>query len=383
MEQFWIAPTQLFDGANIVAGQAVRIAGGIVTEVTNVSALPPENMRQIQGCLTPGFVDLQVNGGGGILLNTTPTPDGIAKIAAAHRAFGTVAIMPTVITDAPDVLDRAADAAIAAKDGAGIVGLHIEGPHISQARRGTHNAGHIRPMDTRTLDVVARLRRHGIAVMITVAPESTTNAQITQLAQMGAVVSLGHTGVTADVIEAAIAAGAGCATHLFNAMSPMESREPGTVGAVINSHIPSGIICDGFHVDDRMIRLALRARPKDDLMFLVSDAMATVGGPDQFDLYGEHVRLVDGRLLNTEGNLAGAHITQAEGVARLVQHIGATLDTALRMAVTIPSRVVGQPHLADIIGRPLRDILVLSPDLQSNTTLAALHADLIAIDAAE
>ena len=383
MEQFWIAPTQLFDGANIVAGQAVRIAGGIVTEVTNVSALPPENMRQIQGCLTPGFVDLQVNGGGGILLSTTPTPDGIAKIAAAHRAFGTVAIMPTVITDAPDVLDRAADAAIAAKDGAGIVGLHIEGPHISQARRGTHNAGHIRPMDTRTLDVVARLRRHGIAVMITVAPESTTNAQITQLAQMGAVVSLGHTGVTADVIEAAIAAGAGCATHLFNAMSPMESREPGTVGAVINSHIPSGIICDGFHVDDRMIRLALRARPKDDLMFLVSDAMATVGGPDQFDLYGEHVRLVDGRLLNTEGNLAGAHITQAEGVARLVQHIGATLDTALRMAVTIPSRVVGQPHLADIIGRPLRDILVLSPDLQSNTTLAALHADLIAIDAAE
>jgi N-acetylglucosamine-6-phosphate deacetylase len=229
-------------------------------------------------------------------------------------------------------------------------------------------------MDARTMDAVARLRSNDIAVMITVAPESTNNEQISALSQMGATVSIGHTGASADEIEATIAAGANCATHLFNAMSPMAGREPGTVGAVINSDIPSGIICDGFHVDDRMIKLALRARPADDLMFMVSDAMATVGGPDQFDLYGQHVRLVDGRLLNTEGNLAGAHFTQIEGVARLVHHIGVSLDLALRMAITIPARVVAQPELAQIVGRPLRDILMLAPDLTGAQTLADMMA---------
>jgi N-acetylglucosamine-6-phosphate deacetylase len=238
-------------------------------------------------------------------------------------------------------------------------------------------------MDARTMDAVTRLRSNDIAVMITVAPESTNNEQISALSQMGATVSIGHTGASADEIEAAIAAGANCATHLFNAMSPMASREPGTVGAVINSDIHSGIICDGFHVDDRMIKLALRARPADDLMFMVSDAMATVGGPDQFDLYGQHVRLVDGRLLNTEGNLAGAHFTQIEGVARLVHHIGASLDLALRMAITIPARVVAQPELAQIIGRPLRDILVLAPDLAGAQTLADVQANMMTHDAAE
>ena len=150
----------------------------------------------------------------------------------------------------------AADAAVAAKGDDGIIGLHIEGPHISVARRGTHNASHIRPMDDRTLNVVAGLRRHDIAVMITVAPEATTHDQIAALAQMGAVVSIGHTDATCEDTQAAISAGASCATHLFNAMSPMVGRAPGAVGAVINSHLWSGIICDGFHVDDRMITVS-------------------------------------------------------------------------------------------------------------------------------
>jgi len=244
-----------------------------------------------------------VNGGGGVLLNTTPTRGGMADIAAAHRRFGTVAVMPTVITDQPEVLERAVEAAIAAKGDDGIIGLHIEGPHISIARRGTHSAKYIRPMDDRTLAAVARMRDHGIAAMMTVAPEAITPEQIATLRQMGAVVALGHTDCTAEDVEAAIGAGARCATHLFNAMSPMTSRAPGAVGAVINSNLWAGIICDGHHVDDRMIGMALRARPDDDLMFLVSDAMATVGGPAQFDLYGETVSLDGGRLVNAEGNL--------------------------------------------------------------------------------
>ena len=365
MTDCWVAPESLFDGQNIVYGQAVRIVDGQITEI----AKTPDSAVRIKGCLTPGFVDLQVNGGGGVMLNTTPTRGGMADIAAAHRIFGTVAVMPTVITDHWAVLDQAVEAAIAAKGDDGIIGLHIEGPHISVARRGTHNAIHVRPMDDRTLNVVEALRRHDIAVMITIAPEAITHDQIAALVRMGAVVSIGHTDATCEDTEAAISAGASCATHLFNAMSPMVGREPGVVGAVINSHVWSGIICDGFHVDDRMIKLALRARPEDDLMFLVSDAMATVGGPALFDLYGQNIHLENGRLINAEGHLAGAHVTQAEGVARLVHEIDVSLAQALRMAITVPALVVGQANLAQVIGRLVRDVLVLSDDLKVDGTL--------------
>ena len=365
MTDCWIAPNSLFDGQDIVYGQAVRIVDGRITEI----AKTPVSAVRIKGCLTPGFVDLQVNGGGGVMLNTTPTRGGMADIAAAHRIFGTVAIMPTVITDHWAVLDQAVEAAIAAKGDDGIIGLHIEGPHISVARRGTHNAIHVRPMDNRTLNVVEALRRHDIAVMITIAPEAITHDQIAALVRMGAVVSIGHTDATCEDTEAAISAGASCATHLFNAMSPMVGREPGVVGAVINSHVWSGIICDGFHVDDRMIKLALRARPEDDLMFLVSDAMATVGGPALFDLYGQNIHLENGRLINAEGHLAGAHVTQAEGVARLVHEIDVSLAQALRMAITVPALVMGQANLAQLIGRLVRDVLVLSDDLKVDGTL--------------
>lgn len=365
MTDRWIAPDRLFDGQTVTTGQAVRVEDGYVV---GIGAAPPDAKR-VNGCLTPGFVDVQVNGGGGVMLNTTPTRDGMAVIAAAHRRFGTVAVMPTVITDAPEVLDRAADAAIVAKNDVGIIGLHIEGPHISVARRGTHNAAHIRPMDARTMDVVARLRQHDVTVIITVAPEAVSVEQIAGLTAMGAVVSLGHTDADADAVSRAIAAGARCATHVFNAMSPMTSREPGAVGEVLNSFVRAGIICDGHHVDDRMISLALRARPADDLMFLVSDAMATVGGPDHFDLYHQRIYLSDGRLVNAEGNLAGAHMTQAEGVARLVLQVGVTLDRSLRMAVTVPARVVGQIDLSQVVGRKTDDLLLLSDTFRVTGTL--------------
>ncbi|MEY1554430.1 N-acetylglucosamine-6-phosphate deacetylase [Yoonia sp. R2331] len=379
MSENWIAPDQLFDGKSVVSGHALRIVDGKVADL----APAPHAAVPIKGCLTPGFVDLQVNGGGGVMLNSAPARDSMVTIAAAHRTFGTVAIMPTVITDAADVLDRAADAVLAARQDDGIVGLHIEGPHISVARRGTHNGANIRKLDDRTMNVVQMLRQHGVAVMITVAPEAATNTQIATLAALGAVVSIGHTDATADAVEAAIAAGASCATHLFNAMSPMTGRGPGAVGAIINSDMRSGIICDGHHVDDRMIRLAIRARPKDDLMFLVSDAMATVGGPDHFDLYGQGVHLKEGRLINAEGGLAGAHITQAEGVARLVHHVGIPLDHALRMAVTIPAQVIGRDDLASLVGRKTRDLVVLSNNLAQADALNAMLGATLAYDAAE
>ena len=267
--------------------------------------------------------------------------------------------MPTVITDSADVLVHTCDAILAVKDDPRIVGLHIEGPHIAMARRGTHAPEHVRPMEKRTLDVVRTLRHAGVRVMITLAPEAATSAQIRELTATGAIVSLGHTDADAKTARAALDAGATCFTHLYNAMSPMLNRAPGVVVAASASDAYAGIICDGIHVDDAMVAIALRARPVADRMFLVSDAMPTVGGPDVFDLYGQRIRLHNGCLINEEGSLAGAHVTQAQGVARLVQHVGVSLEQALRMAITVPADLIDAPAMAQIVGRHIDDLVTM------------------------
>lgn len=360
----WLCPNMLFDGAKLISNMAIHFEGARATDVRRVADIPlGEPTRVVQGLLTPGFIDLQVNGGGDVLLNTTPTADGMTAIAAAHRRFGTVGILPTVITDRAEVLADVARAAEAAKGRSGILGLHIEGPHIAVARRGTHSENLVRPMDDATIAIVKDLRQAGIPVMITLAPEATTLAQIAELAATGAVVSLGHTDASAAEVRAAIAAGAQCFTHLFNAMSPMLNRAPGVTGAAINSKCYAGIICDGIHVADEMVGLAIRARPVDDAMFLVSDAMPTVGGSDKFYLYEQEIKLVDGRLLNAEGSLAGAHVTMAQSVARLVNVVGIDVTTTLRMAITVPAQVIGRPDLAQITGRDAADLLILDSEL--------------------
>jgi N-acetylglucosamine-6-phosphate deacetylase len=351
----WIAPELLFDGESLVEGMAVPIAEGRTgTPMPRMAGAVP-----VPGIVCAGFVDLQVNGGAGVLLNQSPTVAGMETIAAAHRRLGTAAILPTLITDAPEVLDRAAEAAIAARGHKGIIGLHIEGPHISVARRGTHAERYVRPLDARTMDVVRGLRAAGVRVMVTVAPEACAPGQIAALAATGAVVSIGHSDTTADHVRAALVEGVGCFTHLFNAMSPLLHRSPGVVGAALNSHVPAGIICDGIHVADELVGLAIRARPAVDLMFLVSDAMPTVGGPDRFRLYDMDLHLENGRLVNTEGSLAGAHVTMAESVARLVAVVGVPVVTALRMGITIPARVIGAPELARVGGRATDEVMVL------------------------
>lgn len=359
----WLVPDLLFDGEALRRDRALVIRDGRVDRIVPRRDAPAGH-RGLGGVIAPGLVDLQVNGGGGVLLNADPTVAGMETIFSAHRGLGTGAILPTLITDAPEVLARAVDAALAAKGRPGIIGLHIEGPHISLARRGTHMAAHVRPMEQATLDHVDRLRQADIPVMITVAPEAVTPDQVGRLAGTGAVVSLGHSDTDADHVRACLAAGARCFTHLFNAMSPMLNRAPGMVGAAINSEAHAGIIADGIHVADEMIGLALRARPVPDRMFLVSDAMPTVGGPDRFDLYGMTLELKDGRLVNSEGSLAGAHISQAEGLWRLINVLGIDPDTALRMALTVPARLMGRGDLADLLGRPVSDLAQFSADFR-------------------
>lgn len=360
----WLCPDMVFDGGALHPGLAVRVEAGRVVAV----GAPPPGAERLAGVLVPGYLDLQVNGGGGVLLNNDPSVAGMLAMAAAHRRFGTVGILPTVITDAPGVLAAAVQAAIAARGAEGmrgaegLLGLHIEGPHISLPRRGTHARQWVRPMEAETLEHVARLRAAGVAVMITLAPEAVQPGQIAALVALGAVVSIGHSDATEAEVHAALAEGAGCFTHLYNAMSPMLGRAPGVTGAAINSGAFCGVICDGRHVSDAMLGLAIRARPVAGRMFLVSDAMATVGGGDSFHLYGQEIRLQDGRLVNAEGALAGAHVTMAEGVARLIGAVGVAPEVALQMAVTVPAHLLGRGDLAGVVGRNLSDLLLLGPD---------------------
>lgn len=372
MAEKWIYPDQVFDGHTLKTGVAVGLHQDVVTKLIDAAAVPVgTKLQNVAGTLTPGFVDLQVNGGGGVLVNHAPSKGALQEIANAHRQLGTVAIMPTVITDAPDVMAAAADAAIAAREFTDIIGLHIEGPHISMARRGTHHPDHVRPFDDRTLGVVQRLCAAGVKTKMTLAPEVVSTTQIEKLVQMGAIVSLGHTDADAGQMRSAFGAGASCVTHLFNAMSQMVGRAPGAVGSAINSDAYLGIICDGHHVDDAMIGLAIRARREAGKMFLVSDAMPTVGGASSFDLYGNTIRVKAGKLVNSDGNLAGAHLTMADAVSRLVHTVGIDLQTALQMAITVPAKVVNTPHLSTLMGRRVHDLVILDHGLALTGSLAA------------
>lgn len=341
--EWWLAPGQLFDGEAIQKGQAVRISNGAIARVAPVSEAGKDDAPVWSApdlLLSPGFFDIQVNGGGGVMLNSERTPEAMWAIAAAHRPGGTTAILPTLITDLPDVMDETVGAAIKATGKHGVAGIHLEGPHLAVARKGTHKADYIRPIDERTFSAVERLMAAKVTTMLTLAPETNPPGAVARLVEMGVIVSIGHTAGDAASTRAAIAEGAQSATHLYNAMTPLTSREPGVVGAVLDSDLYAGFIADGHHVDDAVLRLALRSRPKADRMVLVSDAMSTWNGPDSFVLYGETIRVKDGALINQAGSLAGVHIDMANSLKRLVHSIGWPLEDALRMATANPARLM-------------------------------------------
>lgn len=364
MIENWVTPDRVFDNGVVASETYVGFdENGYVRDVTLVR--PDAAVDQISGTLSPGFVDVQVNGGGGVLLNDHPTIQGILDIRAAHLSHGTTWILPTVITDDPSVIKAAAEAAIQTKGMDGILGLHIEGPHISPNRRGTHALEYVRPMAQETIDLVAKLRANDIAVLITLAPEVTEPRDITALSEMGAVVSLGHTSANAQQCLDAFDQGATAMTHLWNAMAPIYNRDPGPVAAALDAGVYAGIICDGYHVDDMVLRMTLRGAKSPDRLFIVSDSMPTIDGPKSFELYGARVELRDGRLINSEGTLAGAHITQAQGVARLVAHLDVTLERALRMAITTPAELMKRPELGQLLGQHHDHLILVSHDGQS------------------
>ncbi|KZL05440.1 N-acetylglucosamine-6-phosphate deacetylase [Pseudovibrio axinellae] len=369
----WLYPDQVFDGQNLMHGTAVCCVNGKVTALSATDAVPHGALvHKVPGLLTPGFFDIQINGGGGVLYNTSPTPEGLFTIAAAHRQYGTTALLPTVITDAPHVLEEAAEAMKDAFGKQGIQGIHIEGPHISVARKGTHEASWVCQLNPNSLKLVRDLRDRNIPVLMTVAPEGVAKGDIAKLVEMGVVVSIGHTDVGAAQIKPALEEGATLFTHLFNGMSQMANREPGAVGTGINSTAYCSLIVDGHHVADDMLLLAMRARPVKDHMIIISDAMPTVGGPDAFDLYGQNIRLDAGKLVNSEGSLAGAHTTMFDSLAHVVNVLERPTEEALRMTLSNPAKLMGlEQPVARLQGADLSNVLLIANDYKSVSFLSA------------
>lgn len=365
----------LIHGATIFDGAALRPGSVLVEDDTIAAVLPadatvPGARRQhlSGGILAPGFVDLQVNGGGGVMFNDAPEPETLVRIAEAHARLGALSILPTLITDTAETTRRAVAAVSRALAAGipGIVGLHLEGPHLSQARKGAHDPALIRPMAAEDLGFLCDAARSLPVLKITIAPECVDNEQISKLADAGALISLGHTDAGHASCVAAVEAGARVVTHLFNAMSPLAVRDPGLVGAALGlGALSAGVIADGIHVHPATLRIALAAKAGPGALFLVSDAMATAGSEiDTFTLNGREIRRAAGRLTLADGTLAGADLDLAQAIRVLTRQVGATLVQALSMATSIPADVAG---IGGDAGRLLpgrrADLVHLSPEL--------------------
>ncbi len=343
----------VFDGTVLHAEAALVVEDGRVAAIVADGEAPAgERVALGGGVVAPGFVDLQVNGGGGVMLNGAPDLEGIRAICAAHGRLGTTGLLPTLITDTPEVTRAAVAAGIAAAEAGvpGFLGLHLEGPHLDPRRKGAHDPALIRPMDAEDLALLLEAAARLPALVVTVAPESASLEQIAALAAAGAVVSLGHSDTAAAAAAAAFGAGASMVTHLFNAMSPLGNREPGLVGAALESEgVRAGLIADGVHVAPLAMRVALAAKRGEEGMFLVTDAMAVAGTElDRFTLNGREILRRDGRLTLADGTLAGADIDMAGAIRVLVREVGVTLPRALRMAAAVPAAVIG---MGDRLGR--------------------------------
>jgi N-acetylglucosamine-6-phosphate deacetylase len=364
---FALIGARVFDGETIRDGLAVVIKDTRILEVTTQEKIS-SNIEQrilLGGILAPGFIDVQVNGGGGALLNENPSIETIERIAASHRKFGTTGMLPTVITDAPHILVEAITAAKAAYVAKipGVLGIHIEGPFLDVNRKGAHAARYIRTM--MATDVEQIVNADCGVVMLTLAPNRVPYELIERLAALGVLVSLGHSDATFVEVKLALDAGARAFTHVFNAMSQMNGREPGMAGAALSdTESFCGLIADGLHVHDAAMKVAIAAKSKGRIM-LITDAMpSAAGGPDNFELQGRMVRREQGRLVLDDGTLAGSNLTMDEAVRYCVNNLGIKLEEALCMASLNPATFIRSDHeLGRVRSGYLASLVHLSDDL--------------------
>jgi N-acetylglucosamine-6-phosphate deacetylase len=360
--QHAVAATTVFDGVDEHVDSAVLVEGSHIVWVGPARDLSPRvRVHTLPGglWLVPGFIDVQVNGGGDVLFNDEPTANGVLRIAAAHRRFGTTTILPTLISDTTEKMRAALDAIRGISGIPGIAGVHLEGPFLSPLRPGVHDPETFRPPTTEDLELLTS-SKPGV-MLVTLAPEQVPPGFIGALVRAGVRVALGHSMATYAQTKGALAEGLTGFTHLFNAMRPLESREPGPIAAALES--PSayfGMIVDGVHVHPAMLRLVLSgaARP-----MLVTDAMPPVGGSSKtFALQGRRINVRDAVCTTDDGTLAGSALDMASAVRNSVRLLDVPLTSALRYASVEPARFLG---LGDSLGRLApgyrADMLALDP----------------------
>ena len=336
----------IFDGQTLHQGKAALFQDGIFAGLAENNQDISGQYTDLEGdILSVGYVDLQVNGGDGIMLNDDPSVQTLKRIARAHRKLGATRILPTLITDTPEKTNAtiAATKAAIEENVPGIAGLHLEGPHLSVARKGAHDGALIRPMENGDLDILLAARAELPALMVTIAPECVTLDQVAAMAQAGITVSLGHTDADHETCIAYARAGATSVTHLFNAMSQLGNRKPGLVGAALEcGTLSAGLIADAIHVHPAVMRAAWRAKQGPGQFFLVSDAMA-VAGTDltEFRLQGRRILRADGHLTLEDGTLAGADLDLTQAIRVLMEKVGVPLEAALQAATRVPASLVG------------------------------------------
>jgi N-acetylglucosamine-6-phosphate deacetylase len=338
-----LQPTRVLTPEGFRTGWCVVIEDGRIAAVLPAADCPPGvPKRRLQGDLLPGFIDLQVNGGGGVLFNDHPTIEGIAAIGAAHRRFGTTGFLPTLISADPGVIARAIHAVDAAmgKGVPGVLGIHIEGPFLNPAKKGVHDASKFKRLDADGIELLASLRCG--RTLVTLAPELAPPGAIRALVERGVIVAAGHTAASWQDMQAALTEGLSGFTHVFNAMTQLGSREPGVVGAALESRESwCGIIADGHHVHPASLRIALAAIGPERLA-LVTDAMPTVGWDRKvFQLGGVRIMGQGGRLTTPDGTLAGSNLDMAQAVRNAQSLMGVDEATAVRMASAVPAAILG------------------------------------------
>jgi N-acetylglucosamine-6-phosphate deacetylase len=340
---------RIFDGERFHDDKALVVADGRVETIAPLNDLPEGDPIELDGgILSAGFIDAQVNGGGGRMLNDEPSPASMYTIAAGHRPYGTTSLLPTLITDTAGATAAAIDAAKqAVHENRGVAGLHLEGPHLAPARKGAHLAELMRPVEDSDVSALTEAAQAIGTLLVTMAAEQVTEKQVRALSEAGIIVSIGHSDCTSEAAEARFDAGARGVTHLFNAMSQLGHRTPGLVGAALDHPaVWCGIIADGHHVDPKALRTALRAKRGEGKLFFVTDAMSLVGSKENsFRLNGRTVRRETGgfcsKLVLSDGTLAGSDVDMASAIRYGITYLDLSLAEALRMATLYPALFLG------------------------------------------
>lgn len=356
----------IFTGEHWLSDHAVLIDGGTISEVCPATKLPSTITSTIdlhQQRLLPGLVDTQVNGGGGVLFNDAPSVATLRTIGAAHRRFGTTGFLPTLISDDLDVVETAIAAVHQAiqENVPGVLGIHLEGPFLNPARKGVHNADKFRLIDEDAFTLLTSLKLG--KTLVTLAPELTSTTMIRRLSNAGVIVAAGHSGASYDQTRAALNAGLSSFTHLFNAMTPLTSREPGMVGAALESrHAWCGVIVDGYHVHPASLKVALATKARGKLV-LVTDAMPSVGATHKnFLLNGEMIATQNGRCATANDTLAGSDLDMLGAVRNSMQLLDISLGEAARMASVYPAAMIGLDHQVGAIKAGYKANMILVDD---------------------